>query len=265
MKRLVMCVFFFSAFAFGQSTFDGTWKIDLPSSKMPEKPLNYLLQNGTFKCLSCVHNRIDVKADGQDHPTNPDATAASYADHVNVRVVEPNSILITYKVKGKIMSEETDTVSSDGQSMTQKNVDYSVNSSDPTRDEWEFARVSSGPAGSQSISGEWRATKISKASSNEITVTFQSTPNGLKMTDPNGWGFDAKFDGKQYPEIKDPGHTMVSLRRSDDRSFEVTQTRAGKVVGIFKAQVSEDGRAMHTDYSDPSVPGSNEVATWHKQ
>jgi len=267
MKRVLLslCMLSFSALAFGQSPFDGTWKMDLESAKFQQRPTHYLLQNGMFQCVSCVHMKINVKADGKDQPLQSDGTSSAYADHVNVRVVDENSVNFTYKLNGQVMSEEDDTVSADGNSMSQKNADYSEDRANPAKDEWEFTRVSAGPAGAHKISGEWRATKISNVTSNESSLTFQSTPGGIKMTDPNGWGFDAKFDGKPVAAMKDPGHTMVTLKKVDDRTIEVTQNRAGKVVGIMKVQVAADGTTMQTDFSDPSAPGSNQVVDWKKQ
>lgn len=260
-----MSLFFASTLALAQSPFDGTWKINLESAKLPEKPLHYLLQDGNFKCVSCEHRHVDINADGKDHPIAADAAIAGYVDHMSIRVVDPNTIVITEKVKGKVMSEETDKVSGDGQSMTQKNVDYSEDRSKPTTEEWTYTRVSAGPAGSHHISGEWRATKITNVSANDTTATFQSTPNGLKFSDSNGGSWDAKFDGKQYPQTKDPGHTMVSLKRIDDHTVEATQIRAGKVVGIYTVRISPDGKTMTSEWHDPSVPGSNETVTAEKQ
>ena len=50
-------------------------------------------------------------------------------------------------------------------------------------------------------------------SDNGLTVTYQSTADGLKMADLNGESYDAKFAGRDYPVEGDPGHTMVSLKR----------------------------------------------------
>jgi Amino acid permease len=65
------------AVAMAQSVFDGTWK-----ANFPEKPDVYLLQDGIYKCKTCVPP-IDVKADGQDHKVS----GHPYYDTVNIKVI----------------------------------------------------------------------------------------------------------------------------------------------------------------------------------
>lgn len=63
------------------------------------------------------------------------------------------------------------------------------------------------------------------------TVSYESTPDGLKMSDTNGVSYDAKFDGKSYLTVGDPGHTMVTLQRLDPNTIDETDKRDGKIVG----------------------------------
>jgi hypothetical protein len=53
----------------------------------------------------------------------------------------------------------------------------------------------------------------------------RDTADGLKMSDPNGNSYDAKFDGKDDPIQGDPGHTMVSLKRIGNDTIEETDWR----------------------------------------
>jgi hypothetical protein len=69
MKRLlsvVLLIVFLPLLAIAQSDFNGTWKVDLTKSTMPDKADVFLLQNGTYQCKTCVPP-INVKADGEDH------------------------------------------------------------------------------------------------------------------------------------------------------------------------------------------------------
>jgi len=36
------------------------------------------------------------------------------------------------------------------------------------------------------LSGSWRTSKVDSISNNGLTVTYQGTAEGLKMSDPNG-------------------------------------------------------------------------------
>lgn len=75
-------------------------------------------------------------------------------------------------------------------------------------------RVAKGPAGSHALSGSWRGEKIDLSKSG-LTVTYQTTTDGLKMSSLQGDSYDAKFDGKDYPINGDAGQTMVALKNRD--------------------------------------------------
>ena len=100
------------------------------------------------------------------------------------------------------------------------------------------------------MSGSWRTEKVNSVSDNGLTITYQGTENGLKMSDQNGNSYDAKFDGKDYPINGDPGHTMVSLKRVATDTIEETDKRDGKVVGVFRMTVSADRKSIAAEYND---------------
>jgi hypothetical protein len=114
------------------------------------------------------------------------------------------------------------------------------------------------------VSGAWRTSKVDTISNNGLTVTFQGTADGLKMSDPNGNSYDAKFDGKDYPIQGDPGHTMVSLKRIGDDTIEETDKRDSKVVGINRMTVSKDGKTIAVEYTDKER-GTKTTFTMEKQ
>ena len=114
------------------------------------------------------------------------------------------------------------------------------------------------------MSGAWRTSKVNTVSKNGLTVTYQGTADGLKMSDPNGNSYDAKFDGKDYPINGDPGHTMVSLKRIGDRTIEETDKRDGKIVGVYRMTVSADGKSIQAEYTDKER-GTTTAFTMEKQ
>jgi hypothetical protein len=101
-------------------------------------------------------------------------------------------------------------------------------------------------------------------SSNGLTITYQGTENGLKMSDQNGNSYDAKFDGKDYPITGDPGHTMVSLSRISNDTIEETDKRDGKIVGVFRMTVAKDGKSIQAEYNDKQH-GTKTTFTMEKQ
>ncbi|HTR64213.1 MAG TPA: hypothetical protein VMH85_00475 [Terriglobales bacterium] len=232
-----------SGMVFAQTPFDGTWMVKLDSAKFPTKPDKYVLSNNMYECLTCVP-KISVKADGTDQKV----TGHPYYDTMAVHIVNASSVEIVQKKDGKVMFTDTATVADDGKKLNEKFTDST--GTQPVNGEVTSARVAPGPAGSHALSGSWRTEKVESISDNGLKVTYQGTENGLKMSDPNGNSYDAKFDGKFYPIEGDPGHTMVSLKRISDDTVEETDQRDGKIVGVSRMTVSKDGKSISVDYSD---------------
>jgi len=258
MKKLLLpMVLLASATLFAQSPFDGTWVTKLDTAKFPTKPNEYSLNNNMYECLTCVP-KVSVKADGTDQKV----TGHPYYDTMAVRVVNASSVEIIQKKDGKVMGTDTATVSADGSTLNDKFTD--TTGTQPVTGEVTSTRVSPGPAGAHAVSGSWRTSKVNTVSSNGLTVTYQGTADGLKMSDPNGNSYDAKFDGKDYPIQGDSGHTMVSLKRIGNDTIEETDTRDGKVVGVSRMTVSQDGKSIQVEYTDKER-GTTTTFTMEKQ
>lgn len=243
MRKLFLLVLFVPVLTFGQTPFDGTWMTKLDSAQFPKKPDELELDKGMYHCKTCVPP-YSIKADGSDQKV----AGHAYYDTVAVRVVDDHSVEVTQKKDGKILYTETDTVSPDGNTLNAKFVD--TTESKPVNGELSFARVGKAPAGSHALSGSWRISKVSSISENGLTVTYQGTENGLKMMDPNGASYDAKFDGKLYSVEGDPGKTMVSLKRIGNDTIEETDHRDGKVAGISRMTVAPDGKSIKVVFTD---------------
>jgi hypothetical protein len=244
MKKMMLTMMLLaSATLFAQTPFDGTWMTKLDTAKMPTKPEKYTLTNNKYECLTCVP-KVEVKADGTDQKV----TGHPYYDTVAVKIVDASSVEIIQKKDGKVMSTNQETISADGKTLDLKFTDNS--GTQPVTGEIISTRVSAGPTGSHVLSGSWRTSKVNTVSSNGLTVTYQGTADGLKMSDPNGNSYDAKFDGKDYPINGDPGHTMISLKRIGNDTIEETDKRDGKIVGIYRITVSADGKTIQAEYKD---------------
>jgi hypothetical protein len=239
----------------GSGSFDGTWKARADSIKVNGKPDSYLLADGTFTCSSCKPE-LKVKADGADHAV----TGHAYYDSVTVKVLNPNTIEITYHRGGKVSSRETDTVSADGKTYTAKFVNYDgtkeVNGSVIEK------RVAAGPAGAHAISGEWLQDQLS-ANDAGMTVSYEMTDDHFKMS-ANGQSYDAKFDGKEYPVVGDPGHTTVTLKRIAANVIEETDHRQGKVTDVLRLATAADGKTLKMEDKDVAH-GQTVSVTFDKQ
>jgi hypothetical protein len=246
-----------SATLFAQTPFDGTWMTKLDTAKLPTKPDKYSLNNNMYECLTCVP-KIEVKADGTDQTV----AGHPYYDTVAVKVVNASSVEVIEKKGGKVMYKDDMTVLDDGKTLDDKFTD--TTGTQPVTGEATSMRVSPGPSGSHAVSGAWRQTQIKNISNNGLTVTYQGTADGLKMSDMNGNSYDAKFDGKDYPINGDPGHTMVSLKRVGNDTIEETDKRDGKIVGVFRITVSSDHKSIHAVYDDKQH-GTSMSFTMEKQ
>lgn len=112
-----------------------------------------------------------------------------------------------------------------------------------------FFRVSKGPAGSHALSGSWEMRTIKNTASPGPSTTYQTTKNGLKMS-ARGGGYDAKFDGRDFPVQGDTARGTVSVKRIDDGTIEETYKQDGKVVRTDRTTVSGDGKSIRVESAD---------------
>jgi hypothetical protein len=240
MKKLIVAIaLLVPAVASTQVSIDGTWKVDVDSAKFPEQPEKYVLKDGRYTCSTCVPT-IDVKADGTDQPV----TGSKYFDTVAVTIVDDDTVRFTDKKDGKVVGEGTSTVGSDTKMLTEE-FTYFPPAGKPVKGKILSQQVEKGPTGSHALSGSWRATKAAEFSDSGLTVTFRSTADGLSMSLPTGESYDAKFDGKDYPVKGDPGGSVVSLKRIDERTIEETTKRDNKVTGVSRMTLSSDGQTLN--------------------
>lgn len=234
---LVSC--FFPVVLLAQTPFDGTWKTNMAQSKISQKPMIVVVNNGMYDCESCVP-KIEVKADGQDQPV----TGQTY-DTIAVHVVDANTIQLTGKKAGKTEFEATRTASQDGKMLTISRTDHPADGSQPFKVEVKMAQVSKGPAGSNGTSGSWRIQNVTEDAA-ALTSTWKSVGDGLSISTPTGFGWEAKLDGKDYPVKGTYASETVSLKSLGDHSIEVTYKRDGKIETVDKITVSPDGKRMTT-------------------
>jgi hypothetical protein len=212
---------------------DGTWKADVNSVQFDQKPDEFLLQAGQYSCKSCVPP-ITVAADGAFHPVS-----TPYADSMSVKVVDDHNVVRTSKKGGKQMGQTKLSVSPDGNTLTGSFID----SSGPTTGTGTFieTRVGPGPAGAHAISGQWKPSKLQDFNTAALTFTYKVEGDTLHSSGGTGQTFDATFGGPDVPIKGDSAGTTASVKRTGDNSFEETDKRGGKVVGVFNFSVDANG------------------------
>lgn len=224
--------------AAAQSVFDGTWKLDLGSAKLPAKPNVVILKDGAFRCTSCTP-AYAVKADGAFHTVtgNPDF------DAVAISVIDQRTARMQYRKSGKLIDTETDTVSADGQTLNYVDIDSSATSGKTTQEVGVQTRVGPMLAGAHPVSGSWRITKLTSSTA-DIAI-FHSDGTHLDTRLPSGIHYKPAFAGGFVPvEGTAPG-MMVAVATAGARAFTIRYKQDGKVRSTMTFTVAPDGRSAH--------------------
>jgi hypothetical protein len=254
MRTLFALLLFAPSFLFAQSRFDGTWQMKMDTLRFSGTPEEYLLEKGMYHCLTCAP-RVDVKADGTDQKVT-----GHYFDTIAVRVINPSTVEFIQKKDGKTTFAVIETVSADGQTMTE---DFTnTMGAETIAGKAGFTRVSKAPPGSHALSGEWQMQTVKNATHAGTLTTYQSTVGGLNISD-GGPAYEVKFDGKDYPASWD-AHATVSLKVIDDYTIEVTDKLDGKVAVVTLMTVARDGKSMRVESVD-KLRGSTMTYTAEKQ
>src|SRR5260370_20042292 len=145
------------------------------------------------------------------------------------------------------MLTEVDAISPDGTTLTQ--VVKDTTKAEMVTIETRNRRIEKGPNGSHAISGSWRAYKTNRSRNGSI-IKYTCTADGFIAETPLGEGFNAKFDGKDYPVEDDPGRTMVSAKLLSPDTIELTSKRNGRGVAIKQMSVAPGGKSIHVVVKD---------------
>jgi len=232
MRKLVSLAVLLPMFAWAQSSFDGTWKLNASHALSTLDRETFALKNGKYTCSTCKP-KIAVKADGTDQKT----PEAKEYDTLSVRQVNDKTVEFTRKKDGKVVSESTETVSTDGKTLTSQFNEHSEEGN-PVAGKLMLTRVTPGAPGSHAISGSWREVKLEDVSENALVFTFKGTPDGLSMNSGTGESYQAKFDGKEYPLKGGRTDRTVSLKKVDDTTIEETIKQEGKPFSVTRMKVT---------------------------
>jgi hypothetical protein len=256
--RYVACALFFPvvlcvpAVSHAQAAFNGTWRVDLAQAKFSPKPVVFYIANGWYHCVNC-DTPFTVPADGNDH-----AVSGQPFDSVSVTIVNPQTISIQSSKDGKVIGEQTRTVSANGKTLTVKGTDHPENSEKPVTYEAMAVRDGIAPSGVHATSGKWVIKKVSN-SANALLTTYKVTGDQITMTDPTGDTYTAKLDGQDYPVKGSYGWDGVSLKLVDAHTIDETDKRGGKVFEEDKMTVSSNGKTMTITSTNPN---SGRVSTY---
>jgi hypothetical protein len=221
---------------------DGTWKADLATVQIDEKPDEYTLKDGKFTCATCTPP-YTVAADGAFH-----AVSRPYADAMSVTVNDEHTVTVASKKGDRTMGSTKYTVSDDGKTLTAEFTDSSVEGAKPVTGKAVETRAGDAPAGAHAISGAWKIAKYDNVSDEGLVMTFKSDADMLHLSTPGGISYDAKLDGSDAPIKGDAAGTTASVTKSGDNTWVETDKRDGKVITVITMTVA-DGK-LHVVQED---------------
>jgi hypothetical protein len=236
---------------------DGTWKADLSSVQIDQKPDQLLLKDGQFSCPTCTPP-IALAADGAMH-----AVERPYSDHMAVKADDDHNVTRTSQKAGKDTGTTKYSVSPDGKTLTVSFSDSSVPNAKPVTGNYTETRVADAPAGAHAISGSWKLDKYNNVSDEGLTVSYRTDADTVHMSSPVGTSFDARLDGSEAPIKGDVAGTTASVKKLADGSYEETDRRGGKVISVTTFKAGSDGK-MHV-VSEDKLAGSTIRYTADKQ
>jgi hypothetical protein len=223
----------------------GRWKMNPAKSDFGETTVTYeILPSGDMQATTAGQT-YKFKMDGRDYP-------AWFGFNAGWKPVSPTSWQTIWKLKGKVVTTDTLTLSADGKTLT-------VNTRGPKPDGGTIddTIVSERVAGGPGLAGKWK-TKNMKSASPNVLEFATSGADGLafKIVDM-GLLCNAKLDGKDHPCA---GPTLasgwtVAFANQGARALDMTVKNSGKVVFKMSYTVSADGRTLT---ENTIATGSNE-------
>lgn len=236
--------------AFAQSAFTGTWKIDIDSYQLPDKPIVRTVANGIYECLSCAPP-YKLPADGRFHPI------AGYDewDEASVEVVDARTVRAVFRRGGRVVSSYDMTVSPDGQSLISSRLFTGVDGAEPIRSEMRQTRVAPAPPGSHPVSGSWRRAAVAAASESARTATVRREGDRFEAIYPSGEAFTATLGGPPVP-LRGASGVTVTAEAAGERTIIVTNLRGDRVLSVETWTVTPDGRTLELAVDNRETGGT---------
>ena len=253
--RLLVVLCAVSAFAADPRI--GTW--NTVSSHTVYDPAPKLIITAVGQGLHVINSgtsstEYTAKFDGKDYPVKNSQSS----NQVTFKKIDAATVERTFKKDGKIVSVARYAVSKDGQ-------EIKITPENSTSQPNYFDRTGGSRDSSNPFVGEWTLNS-DKETSLAVAKYEAAGDNGVHFSGPQGWGYTAQLDGKQYPAVKSRDET-VSVKVIDPRHVEETWMRQGKIGDHDIWVISADGRdATVTD--DGVLPNGTKIhieSRLHKQ
>ena len=233
-KARALILFAAAGLMAADAPYTGEWKLNPAKSDFGDTTLAYEQMAGGEMKQTTDGLSYTFKPDGEEYATPWGSTAAW-------KTIDSHTWQLTNKANGKVVSNDTLTVSADGKTLTAESNRIKANG-ETSKDVMTFQRVSGGPG----LAGKWK-TKNLKMSSPSVLAIAPSGPDGLTLTFVDEKATcAAQFDGKDYPATGPmwPSGWTCTIAKNGARAFDVTWKKDGKPMykGTFTA--SGNGKSL---------------------
>lgn len=203
------------------SPFNGTWLMEIPSSKSAE-PESFSLSRGIFS-RGDDKSKITIKADGNFHSIPDDG----YVDAISVIILGPRELREQDRLKGKLVYSVTYRVSVDGKTLTRKVVDFSKPNKRPIPTVITDRRIDKYRPSVSLISGRWQKVDI-KTTRSHLTENIKLIGSRFISSKLGGAGYDAAIGGPPVPVKGDAADARVAVSMPNDRTAVIDMSRNGR-------------------------------------
>ena len=121
--------------------------------------------------------------------------------------------------------------------------------------------------GANSRIGKWKLKQDAPPPALNIMIYEDLPGGGMKVTvdsvnsqgRESHWTYTTMFDGKDMPVTGHPSADTTSVKRIDERTNEIVNKKAGRVIQVITNVISADGRTISNTYRNYNEKG--EVTT----
>ena len=229
----------------------GKWKFNPAKSQLTGSTFSVESAPGGMMRFDLQGFTYTFKTDGKEYPA-PDGSMNTW------KAVSADQWDVTSALQGKVVA--TYSLTAKGNTLTLK-----VNQKKPDGTSFEssaaYARVSGGPG----VMGKWKSTDI-KIPALTVDISASGT-DGITWKDDSGVTYTAKFDGKDAAAGGSMAGSkfMVSLKKTGERSFEVTTKLDGKPYFVDTFTVSADGKTLTDNGAPVAAPQEKITIVYERQ
>jgi hypothetical protein len=223
----------------------GDWKLNPQKSKLTDEMKVTSLGGNKYSFDFGGGSPETIVVDGTDQPGNFGTTFA-------VTAVSPEEWRGVRKKDGRVQIKGIWTLSKDGTRLHDDFTGISDNGK-TIHLVYVYERRAGGPG----FAGDWVSTSEQVDTVYVIRVRPYET-GGLSIISSEGVTKNVKFDGKDYPNVGSGVKIVSSAQRVNERTIELTEKIAGKVVDTQEISVSGEGKTLTMTVrvpgrSDPNV------------